>query len=159
KGSGSSFPNFTGLITVGKKRFTFTLVGTDPSLPRAKNTTVPVTIFPVRFEFADGTVLDPTEPLPDCGGGSTALPRTLASPVFQDGDYGSGPRQFNEQVRRQEFDAFLGLNPQYSVRLAPHVGPRIIVTLSSDFPTQDAPCGKLGLVDLDTWDHFLLTKV
>src|SRR5205807_2906342 len=96
-----------------------TLVGANPSLRNAKKVTVPLQVIPVRMQFDDGSVFDPTEQLPSCAGGGNALDLTMQSPLFQNADYGDGPRQFVEEFRRLELWAFTGggINPSYSVRV------------------------------------------
>lgn len=78
---------FTGVVAIGRTRYTYTMVGSNPLLRRAQNVVVPVTIIPLRLEFHDGTVLDPTAP-DSCLGGQVPLDVTLQSPLFQDYDYG-----------------------------------------------------------------------
>jgi hypothetical protein len=49
-----SLPSFSSSIVARRKRYNFTMVGSNPFLRRAKNVTIPVQIIPVRFEFPDG---------------------------------------------------------------------------------------------------------
>jgi hypothetical protein len=159
---------FTGVVAVGRPRYSYTMVGTNPLLRRAQNVVVPMAIIPLRLEFPDGTVLDPTAP-DACLGGRVPLAVTLQSPLFQDFDYGEGPRQFNEQVRRLEFWQFTGphkLNPGYSVRLSvPTVLPTQTVVLSAGSTTEDVLCRttggnqKMGHIEGDDFGNFLLNQV
>ncbi|HEX7199157.1 MAG TPA: hypothetical protein VF213_06750, partial [Dongiaceae bacterium] len=91
---------FTGVVAIGRTRYKYTMVGSNPQLRKARNVVVPVVIIPMRLEFNDGTVLDPSQPDSCLGGGLSPLTVTLQSPLFQDFDYGEGPRQFLEQIRR-----------------------------------------------------------
>jgi hypothetical protein len=137
---------FTGVVAVGRTRYTYVMVGSNPQLRRARNVVVPVAIVPMRLEFSDGTVLDPSQP-DACLGGRVPLAVTLQSPLFQDFDYGDGPRQFLEQIRRLEFWKLTGpgkLNPGYSVRLAPFVLPTQALALSPASVTENVACRATG---------------
>lgn len=154
---------FTGVATIGRTRYSYTMVGSNPQLRRARNVVVPVLIFPLRLEFSDGTVLDTTQP-DACLGGLVPLTVTLQSPLFQDFDYGEGPKQFLEQIRRLEFWQFIApgkLNPGYSVRLAPSVLPTQTLALSPASVTQEVAClatgalQEMGHVDINDLNIFL----
>jgi hypothetical protein len=158
---------FSGVATVNRKRYTYTMVGANPQLRGARNVVVPVVILPVRLEFVDGTVLDPSQQ-DTCLGGHTPVNVTLQSPLFQDYDYGEGPRQFLEQIRRLEFwnsTAPGKLNPGYSVRLAPSVLPMQTLALSKASNTQEVTClasgspEKMGHVDFNDWDNYFAQVV
>jgi hypothetical protein len=151
---------FRAAVVSGRKRYTFTMVGSNPFSRGAKNVIVPVQIFPVRFEFPDGTVLDPAQPN-DCSGGAAPLDLLLQSPLFQDATYGEGPRQFVEEVRRLEFWSFTGpgaLNPHYSVRLAASVPAAVRVVLPAGSLTSAAPCGRSAIISLQNWQQ-IFTQV
>ena len=79
-------PTFTRTIIVQRKTYRYTMVGSDPFLARSGKVVVPLQIIPVRVEFNDGTVLDPTLPLPECAGPGTPLTNMLQSPLFTDKD-------------------------------------------------------------------------
>lgn len=151
-----ALPTFRSTIVAGGKRYPFTMVGSNPLARGARNVTVPVQIFPVRFEFADGTVLDPAQPNP-CTGGAAPLDLVLQSPLFQNVNYGEGPKQFEEEMRRLEFWTFTGgpqaLNPRYSVRVVPSVPATIRVTLPASYKTGAAPCGRAAVIGVDVWQQ------
>jgi len=157
-----TLPTFTGVATVGSTQYRYTMVGTNPQVRRARNVVVPVLIIPMRLEFVGGTVLDPSQP-DTCLGGLAPLAVTLQSPLFQDFDYGEGPKQFLEQIRRLEFWQFTApgkLNPHYSVRLSPSVLPTQTLALSPASAAQEVPCPatggrqKMGHVDIEDWSSF-----
>src|SRR3954464_2690109 len=79
-----SLPSFSSSIVARGKRYKFTMVGGNPFLRNAKKVTVPVALIPVRFQFPDGTALDPVVPSPACAGIGTPLGLALQSPIFQD---------------------------------------------------------------------------
>jgi hypothetical protein len=147
---------FRSAVVSHGKRYTFTMVGSNPFVRNARNVTIPVQIFPVRFEFGDGSVLDPTLPNP-CLGGAIPLDLVLQSPLFQNVNYGDGPRQFVEEIRRLEFWSYTGprtLNPRYSVRVAPSVPATIRVTIPNG-ATHAGSCGRVGVIDRASWQTIL----
>jgi len=152
-----SFTTFSNFVTVGRKRYNFTMVGTDPSQRNARNAVIPVLIIPVRAFFDDGTTLDATA-ADSCAGGVAPAALVDQSPILQGADYGDGIRQYVEEFRRVEFWAFTGApgarNPGYSVSIAPSWGPTAVITFHG-FPTEATPCGRRGLVDLKSWDGFV----
>jgi hypothetical protein len=162
-----SLATFTGVVAVGRTRYTYTMIGSNPELRLARNVVVPVAIIPMRLEFSDGTVLDPTQP-DACLGGRLPLTVTLESPLFQDFDYGEGPRQFLEQIRRLEFWKYTApgkLNPGYSVRLSPFVLPTQRLALSPASVTQEVACRatggtqKMGHIEGPDFGNFLQSQV
>src|SRR4051794_24363781 len=92
-----ALPSFSSSIVARRRLYRYTMVGANPSLRSAKKVTIPVQIIPVRFEFPDGTVLDPSVPSSGCAGSGAPLALTLESPLFQNADYGEGGRQFVEE--------------------------------------------------------------
>src|SRR5436305_5753324 len=95
-----ALPAFSSSIVARGKRYKYTMVGGNPFLRNAKKVTIPVQLIPVRFEFPDGTVLDPAVPSSGCAGSGIPLALALQSPLFQDADYAEGGRQFVEEIRR-----------------------------------------------------------
>ena len=68
-----ALPSFSSSIVARGKLYKFTMVGSNPFLRNAKKVTIPVQLIPVRFDFPDGTTLDPAAPGPSCAGGGTPL--------------------------------------------------------------------------------------
>ena len=151
-----TLPSFSSSIVARGKLYRFTMVGANPSLRNAKKVTIPVQVIPVRFEFPDGTVLDPSVPSSGCAGSGTPLGLTLQSPLFQDANYGEGGRQFVEEIRRMEFWAYAGpgrINPGYSVRLSPSSQLSVRITLPAGYETRPARCGRQGAIDFASWNE------
>lgn len=161
KAAATSIPSFTRSVVARGKTYKVTLVGSDPFVKGAPKVTVPMQIVPVRFEF-DGVPFDPTLPGPACAGGGSALSRVLESPIVQSVSYGDGKRQYEEEFRRLEFWSLTGapgaINPGYSVRLAASVLPTVVVKVNG-YPTQEAPCGRVGFFDFDTWDNMVQKQI
>lgn len=153
-----ALPSFSSSIMARGKRYKYTMVGSNPFLRNAKKVTIPVQLIPVRFEFPDGTVLDPEAPGSSCAGIGTPLGLTLHSPLFEDADYGEGGRQFVEEMRRLEFWAYTGprrLNPGYSARLSVSSNVGVRLTLPPGYETQAAPCGRRAVIDFESWNETL----
>ncbi len=74
----STIPSWTSSFTdpTNGQTYHYTMVGTDPGADQS--TTIPTVIIPMRFNFADGTVLD----------GSDHVTDVTQSPVFQSADIG-----------------------------------------------------------------------
>jgi hypothetical protein len=160
----ATVPTFKSTISVGRTKYPFTMVGSNPFVKGAKPVIVTVPIIPVVLQFSDGTVLDPTAADGGCAGNASALDLTLQSPVFQSLDYGEGVgRQFVEEVRRMEFWAYTGpgrLNPNYSVRINPVVLPTLTLSPTSDVGvTEAAHCGRIGRVWGPSFDLLLRTII
>jgi hypothetical protein len=87
----STFTDPTNGVT-----YPYTMVGTSPYTTNS-TTTVPTTIIPFRFTFADGTVMD----------GTTDVPLLLASPIFTNYAYplsGGDVTQYGDAIQRAQFN-------------------------------------------------------
>jgi hypothetical protein len=78
---------FHSSFTFGGRTFPFTMIGTNPASGSA-TTTIPTVLVPLRFQFADGTVIDPNAVL--VNGTGTAVQNTLLSPLFQQATFTAG---------------------------------------------------------------------
>ena len=75
----TTIPHWTGEFSYHGITYPYTMVGTDPSKGSA-TTVVPTVIIPLRFVFADGSVVDSSTDLVD---GQTAIQGIINSPIFQ----------------------------------------------------------------------------
>jgi hypothetical protein len=82
----TTIPHWSGQFFYHGIPYKYTMVGTDPRLGSA-TTVVPVVIIPLRFVFADGSVLDAGSDLID---GQTAIHGIVNSPLFQPYPFSSG---------------------------------------------------------------------
>jgi hypothetical protein len=79
-------PHWTSSFKYEGVTYPFTVIGGDPS---AQQTThIPTVVIPYRFVFSDGTAIDATTDVID---GSNALDLALASPIFNNAPFASGP--------------------------------------------------------------------
>lgn len=135
------------------EEYAFSMVGTDPA-HGSVTTTVPVILVPVRYVFADGSVLDPST---DISGGVIPLQSILHSPVFQDRDYFVGGvfvghTQLADAMQRANFWNYVSSNaPDYHVRLdTPTVLPtQTVVVPAGGGDTFTSGGETFGIIDED----------
>lgn len=166
----ATIPLFTKKVKVdaalGGKTDTFTMVGQDPTVAHTnQTTTVKAVIVPIIFNFtSQGVVFDPTKP--DACSATSAEARTLASPVFKNiklvvGGKNVGTGQYSDLFQRANFYRFTkpgATNPKFKFVLSPVTLAGYAVT-ATGFPVDTAACGKLGLIDISTWDAFVQAKI
>jgi len=139
------------------EEYAFSMVGTDPA-HGSVTTTVPVILVPVRYVFADSSVLDPST---DISGGVTPLQSILNSPVFQDRDYFVGGvfvghTQLADAMQRANFWNYVSSNaPDYHVRLdIPTVLPTQTVVVPAGAGDTFSSGGEtFGIIDEDFVFH------
>ena len=90
--SGTTVPYFTNSFVSDGQSYSYSMVGTDPTLSAA-TTTVPDEVIPLRIVFADGTVFD----------ASGSVPPALASPLWNAASFLSGHTQYADAIQRAEF--------------------------------------------------------
>ncbi|MFL6374290.1 MAG: hypothetical protein ACJ73D_06460 [Pyrinomonadaceae bacterium] len=135
---GDTIPFWSDSFDYHKLRYPYRMVGTDPKKGSA-TTTIPVTIVPIRWVFADGSVNDTSTDLVD---GQTAIQGMLNSPIFQDYDFTPGgtpvgKTQFGDAFQRANFwDSVSTRSPNYHVRLGtPTVTAPQTVNVPADMVT------------------------
>ncbi len=164
--SAPSVPMWNKTVMSGGQSYPISMVGKNPFVHQANPvTTVPTDIVPLVLEFSgSGHVYDPTVPDP-CSGGKSAVARTLSSPLFTARSYRAGTKplgtgQFVDIFQRANFYKFTkpgSINPGYHVKLAVKVLPKMTFTVSG---TEDAAkCGRLGKIEMNTFDYQLLTHL
>ena len=128
------------------------LVGTDPA-QGAATTTIPTTIVPLKFVFANGATLD----------GGNVVDVTRNSPLFQPTAFSSGGvdlgvTQYGDAIQRAEFWNLPGFSPDYHVLLGqPDIADTVtvVVPASKGLTGRTANGGLVGLVDLDFFDNVI----
>lgn len=170
--AGATVPMWNGSAVTGGQRYSFTMVGKNPTTPLAsQTTTIKTLIIPVAwvFETSSGKVtLDPTLADSACLSGDTAVKRVLQSPIFQKVTYTHnsqvGTGQFVDLFQRANFFEYTksgSLNPAYHIVLSPTVEAKVTRTVANanKFVQGGLPCGKLGLVGNDALDSYLQTTL
>ena len=114
--------------SLGGKRLTFRIVGTNPALG-ANTTTIPTVLVPLMFIFpnAGNPTLD----------GTNVTAATQNSPIFQSADYTAksvdlGVTQYGDALQRAEFWNLPGFSQNYHVLLGPPaLAPTVTITVPS----------------------------
>jgi hypothetical protein len=164
----TSLPVWTGSFVLSGSTFPYTMVGTDPAAG-SQTTTVQAIIVPLKFSFADGTVLDPT--VPAFGSSQSAVQSTVQSPLFQSTDFAPGgsdvgATQYIDAFQRANFWSQVSTtSPNYHVLLTqPYVLPTAVqVNVPSLFGnTVAGPGARIGRVSFfyfNLWLTAVLSKV
>jgi hypothetical protein len=118
-------PTWTGSFVSSGAQYTFTMVGTDPSLTN-QTTTIPVFLIPIKVEF------DPSlcavcpctyDPETQLGNGQTVVQNVLSSPIFNanidfvQGGTNLGYSQYIDAFQRGNFWQYAQVNTQYHLNL------------------------------------------
>jgi hypothetical protein len=159
--SGMTIPLWFGSIRYGGTTYQFNMVGKSPLTTTTTSTVVvKAPIISVIFEFADGTVFDPTAPDPVCSPAGSAYNLTMASPIFKSHKYvwggtSVGNTQYIDAFQRANFWKYTSPgsnNPNYHVLLATTQNWRVRIIVPSDAGhTKAAPCGRLGIINSIAW--------
>ena len=147
---GTTIPYFADAFTYQGVSYPYTMVGTNPKTSTA-TTVVPTTIVPLRFVFADGTVLD----------GTDAVAATVASPVFRKAAFLSGTTQYGDAIQRAMFWRYVAGTDYHVLLEQPRVLPAVTIVVPPTYGSVARagdvlgyPAGQvghaLGLVDA-TW--------
>lgn len=143
---GGGLASWTSTFKSEAKIWSYTMVGTNPS-KGSKTTTVPVTIVPLKMVFSNGKSFD----------GTSQVPATISSPIFQNASFISGNTQYSDAVARAEFwKSVSTTSKNYHVLLGT---PTIASTVTMNIPSAsgatvvDPSSGKtIGLVDINYLD-------
>lgn len=136
------------------KSYTVQGGGGNPFYNGARTTAIPITIVPLVFTFADGTVYDPTE-LDPCSANLSPIDAVLQSPIFQptpvsiDGVY-LGQGQLLDEFQRANF--YVRTSPtgdRYHVVLQPTVAAPVAISVPAGASQiwQLGGCIALGAMD------------
>jgi hypothetical protein len=131
----TTIPHWTGEFSYHGITYPYTMVGTDPKKGSA-TTVVPTVIIPLRFVFADGSVVDSSRDLID---GQTAIHGIVNSPIFKpypfiSGGTHVGNTQWGDAGQRANFWNYVSTrSPDYHVLLGqPTVLPVQTINVPAD---------------------------
>ncbi len=165
--SGPTIPMWSHSFTPGANSYAATMVGTDPFDPTApRSSTIPTQVIPIAITFTGtGHVYDPTTGDAQCLNGASAVSRTRESPIFasrryQEGGTALGRGQFADIFQRANFWSLTnphGIARDYHVRLAYSRLPTLRLSVSGT--EVDEPCGRLGMIDINTFNGILLQNL
>ncbi len=162
---------YSTTVTDGTSKFTYSMVGQNPSVAVANaSTTVTTQVIPLVIKLSNGVTWDPTV-ADTCDAGGSALARTQASPVFisQPWTWGGtsiGSGQFTNAFQRAQFWSYAqptGKNPTYglSLSLANVAKVTISVPSTSSAYFSGVACGNtyLGDISINWLDSYLQKTV
>ena len=162
--AGKTLPSFTSHVwsPLDRYKFTFTMLGSDPTKPPATSIVsyVPIAI---RWHFPGGIVIDPTKP--GCGDTVSVNDRFFKSPLFVNTPQVSngvnvGNTLITDAFQRAEFWKFVQ-NTDYHVLLRTKNKAPIVVdeTAPSGSATSPGACAgsghDLGQIDINAYDPLL----
>jgi len=154
--AGLTLANWTGSFLANGTTYSYTMLGTDPSLGSA-TTTASAILIPVKLEFADGTILDPTAPVYGQTKSSVAL--TEQSPLFKSvaftpGGTNVGDTQYIDAFQRAEFWNYVSTSaPSYHVLFKLTAKPVQTIRVPAYFGyTKAGPGNRVGYVNFDWLD-------
>ena len=160
----ASVPLWTGTAD----GYTYRMVGQSPvSALSTQTTTVGVSIVPLILTFSDGSTFDSSVADPLCSSQGSASSLLQQSPIFNNYQYIPGTAwntQYEDYFQRANFSQYTnaasGVNPNYHLLLAPTVLTPVKITVpAANGSTSKAGCGRLGQVEIDWLDNYLLGTV
>lgn len=149
------------------KNYQGELVGRAPYTHGHRSTTIPTSVIPVIFTFADtGTVFDATAPDSCSPNGGSVLSLVQQSPIFRNASFtmngvNVGSAQYLDAFERGNFWSYVEGTPYHTVFSSnPTVLPAVKVTVPvADGSTQFGFCGSYGQIDVNWWDNLLQTSI
>ncbi len=157
-----------GLYTVTSSRdgnvYQGVTVGRSPFFHGNRTTNVPTFIVPVKIHMPDGTVFDPGVADSSCLSDKVPTTVTQNSPLFQSVAFtmngiGVGTTQYADAFLRAEFWQNVSVTGnRFHTMLSP---VKVLAEQTFNVPTNeggvftDGGCGKLGIMDFNTWDTFV----
>jgi hypothetical protein len=144
--AGSHLKHWSSSFTSGGTTYKFSMVGTNPKKGSA-TTSVPVTIVPLRLTFSNGKAFD----------GTTKVPETTGSPIFQDAKFISGSTQYGDAIQRAEFwNSVSTTSPNYHVLVGtPTIATAVslVVPKADGATVTDPSSGKtIGIININWFD-------
>jgi hypothetical protein len=149
--------------------YQYAMVGRNPTVAQTTQAvSIPTQVVPLIIKFTNGHTWNPT--VGDSCDATSALARTMASPIFKNHTYtfggtSVGSTQYADAFQRANYFKYTGptgINPGYHVTLsAVTLSPITISVPSADSAEGTTGCGNrvLGAVDIDWLDTYLQTKL
>jgi hypothetical protein len=154
--AGSTLLNWTGSFTYNNTTYPYTMLGTDPSLG-SHTTVIQAILIPIKFAFANGTVLDASAPV--YGQNQSAVQLTQESPLFKPvpfkpGGTNVGTTQYIDAFQRANFWNLVSTTaPDYHVKFKLTTAPLQTLKVPTYFGyTRPGPGNPIGFVDNGWYD-------
>lgn len=156
-------------VSDGGTSYQYAMVGRNPTVTQTTQAVAIATeVVPLIIRFSGGDSWNPT--VGDTCDTTSAISRTLASPIFKNHTYSFGgtsvgSTQYVDAFQRANYYQYTnaaGINPGYHVTLTPTtLTPVTISVPSADAAEGTTGCGNhlLGAVDIDWLDGYLQSKV
>lgn len=162
---------FTNSVVDGAKTYSYTMVGSDPSIAGAGTTSIRAELIPLLMVLPNGDKFDP-KVADSCDPGAKPLNRVESSPVFasQPWTWGAtavGTGQYLDAFQRANFWTYSqpgGISPNYGVSLGK---VKVLKKIKIKVPSADAaeatggPCGngRSGAAEISWFDGYLQSTV
>jgi len=154
-------PTWIGSYTYQGDTYYYTMIGTNPSAGSVK-TQIPAVIIPLKFTFADGTILSATTAYPTCGLSKSSLALTQQSPLFHSyafapGGTKVGTTQYTDAFQRANFWNYISTTSSgYHVLLSPvtvkPVQPINVTATEGSTASGNCLLSKIGMVNRSFFD-------
>jgi hypothetical protein len=131
--AGTTVPNFTDTFTFGGVTYAYTMVGTNPRTSTS-TTTVPTVLVPMRFQFADGHVID----------ASSIMDDVARSPIFQSAKFSSGTTQYGDAIQRAMFWKYTAKTEWHVLLGKPTIAPTVTVKVPASKGVYVPAGGSIG---------------
>jgi hypothetical protein len=166
-------PMWDYIITspVDNLQYSGTMVGRSPFFHGARTTNIPTILVPIKIVMPGGGVFDPTVADTTClpsPTGATALSLVQASPVLQSATYTLGgtivgTTQYSDAFQRSNFWTNVSVTgDRYHTMLSPVTTVGVVtvtVPTGSGTTNTSGGCGKIGVMDINWWDPFVLGTI
>jgi hypothetical protein len=153
--------------TASSGTYTYEMVGQNPAQTLTNpTTTIGAPVIPVVLTFSDGTVFDPSAADSTCSPQGTPASLMQSSPIFNSYNYSPGGTSvgntlYHDFFQRANFWQYTqpgGVNPNYHLLLNGSQGAPLKITVpSGSGKTVAAKCGRMGEMDINWFDNYLLS--
>jgi hypothetical protein len=162
---GTTVQTWRHTVSDAGTNYQYTMVGRNPTVAQTTQAvSIPTQVVPLIIKFVNGHTWNPT--VGDSCDTTSALTRTMASPIFKNHTYAFGgtsvgSTQYIDAFQRANYFKYTGpsgINSGYHVTLAPvTLSPITVSVPSADSAEGTAGCGNrvLGAVDIDWLDNYL----
>ncbi|MFY9844316.1 MAG: hypothetical protein ACLPN2_20210 [Terriglobales bacterium] len=152
--AGITLPNWSGSFVAKGTTYNYVMLGTDPALGSA-TTTIHAILVPLKLEFADGTILDPSAPV--YGQTQSSVVLTEQSPLFKPvpftpGGTNVGDTEYIDAFQRADFWNYVSTSaPDYHIlyKLTAKAVETLHVPAYFGY-TKTGPGNRVGYVD-NSW--------
>lgn len=139
----ASVPVFTRSFRVAGRKYQYTVAGRDPEL--GGTTTIPTVLIPLNLDF---NVAGKHVTL----AASPAVPKVIASPIFQKAQFATGDTQYGDALQRAQFYTIAQAKNWHTLLGEPHVAPPVNISIPAAdgyLLTSESSAKQFAIVDLN----------